>query len=156
MKYDTDEFRIRKYKSATEWKFDSLVKEKMSSQGFEKTNFQHLRLDSGVIYDESNTLFDAFLDYKSSEDESSRLYKYLVVEQLFTKEKGDVLSRAEDFSKYNRKVALRNRQSWSHANDVILNRMLDRTFKVRSTEELMYEKKLSSYPVLGSLNTTRV
>lgn len=160
---------IRKYPTVAEWKFDKLVKAKMTSNNFEKSNFREIREESGIIFDPLSTLFDDGLQYKQIEDEASKLYKYLVIENLFTKPKNEILkektkvngklktsSTANAFDHILRKAYLHNERLYKAAQDQVKYGLMPTNFKVREWEELIYEKKESNFLVWGSLNSTQV
>ena len=154
-------YEVGKYKTATEWKLDEIVQKQMKSQGYEPKFFRSIRKDDSEELDLFGD-WDSFREFHDPEDGASRLYKYMVAENIFTgKAKADggfdfFIPKNKDvqvaFDKYNKKILKHNRESYLHASYKYKFGLLPSNFKIRSTEELMYEKKESSFLVWGSLN----
>jgi hypothetical protein len=149
---DQPNYKIQKCRTPAEWHFHSLVQNKYKSLKAKEVPYSKIRSPS-IIGDEFNTLWDNFIEFRSLEDESARLYKLLIVESLFKNDMKDYFKKASKDP--NRKAMYRNSQSHRNAYALVQGELGPHNLIVRTTEELLYQKKVVHFPVWGNMNDPR-
>jgi hypothetical protein len=131
-----------------DWKLHQVVKKRLETYGIEPKPFMDIRRDD-IIFDPMNTLIDDFIVGEDTESNYSRLYKYLTIETLFTKQLSQVYD--PDELNWNNKVCRHNDIVWANAEERHWNCL---GLKIRQTHEIMYEKKFMVVPCMESITET--
>jgi hypothetical protein len=148
MKVD-NRYEIRKEKIDAMWVVHDVVKKRLDNPVFKEASFGYRELRRFANVDLSSDFIAP--EFKKTEDEYSRFYKYLTVETLFrnpvkglfnivvTKEdKLKAKVRANDIQKHNEYVRRKNNSTWINAR----NEFKSYTHIIpREESEIMYEKR---------------
>nr|UQB76058.1 RNA-dependent RNA polymerase [Flumine narna-like virus 6] len=149
-------YKIEKCRTIAEWKLHKIVQAKLDKIGVQESYFRSIREDDGISRSEYNDCFpfESIYSYKtepnvqSVEDNYSKLYKNLVVETLFTTPYKEVYvhSDVENDITSNYRTHWKNNRVHQHAYHNLWKYGLG-GLVVRTTEDLMYEKKFLRIPV---------
>nr|UQB76042.1 RNA-dependent RNA polymerase [Flumine narna-like virus 28] len=150
-------FKIEKCRTRAEWKIHAKVQEKLDKTGVQESVYRRIREDNGItrrdykIFKWETFPFENVYSYQtepltqSIEDNYSKLYKNLVVETLFTTPYEEIYEKGKN-EVSNHKTHMRN--NYTHLNAYAhIKRWGIGDLQVRSTEDLLYEKKFQQIPV---------
>jgi len=151
--------KIKKIMTLTEWQLHKIVTERISQIDVLPMNYQQIRENNGILqHEEMENHFPFYEEFSSQNVDMnySKMYKQFVVETLFRdditalykpKNKSKVKRNKREDYMTNNKSHWKNNSAYAEARKQIEFYGIG-DLKVRSTEDLTYEKKFSCIPVL--------